>query len=346
MTHKKARRTKPGTSDFLAALRRLAGSKEKLRFGEVEALSRADALGVEEFRSEWPEIPTERRRALAKSMLETGEEYMHTEFSDLFHVMLEDPDELVRAAAVEGLWGEESPTYGKRLMRMFADDPSALVRAAAASGLGNYLYEAEMEDVAIPPGEQITEVLLAHVNDPDEDLEVRRRSLEAVAWSSDERVHNAIQSAYDEGDRDMRASAIFAMGRSADKAWIPIILRELRNEETALRYEAATAAGELAAPEAMAQLVKMVDDPDGQVREAVVWSLGQIGGNEARRILERIVAEGPESLAEAAEEALAELEVFSELESFNMFDFEVATLEDLEATGDEDDDALRGPRAN
>jgi HEAT repeat protein len=346
MAPKSARSTKKGASAFVEALRRLAESKGKIRYDALEALSGADARAVEAFRSEWQAIPAERRRAVAKMMLESAEESLQTDFASLFHVMLDDPEESVRAAAVEGLWSEESPTYGKRLLKIYADDPSAVVRAAAASGLGNYLYEAEMEEIAIPPGEQITKVLLAHFNNPDEELEVRRRSLEAVAWSSDERVHGAIQAAYDDEDRDMRASAIFAMGRSADKAWIPTVVRELRNQEPALRYEAATAAGELAAQDAMPYLVKMVDDPDGQVREAVVWALGEIGGNEARRILERIVAEGPESLAEAAEEALAEIEIFSDLESFSMFDFETATLEDLETTDDEDDDPPRRARAN
>jgi len=40
----------------------------------------------------------------------------------------------------------------------------------------------------------------------------------------------------------------------------------------------------------MSPLRKLLNDPDIQIREAAVWSLGQIGGNEARQALEAVLS--------------------------------------------------------
>jgi hypothetical protein len=79
-----------------------------------------------------------------------------------------------------------------------------------------------------------------------------------------------------------------------------------------MRFEAAVAAGELALAPAVRPLIRLLDDLDGQVREAAALALGKIGGREAKRALESCLRSGDPRLVESAHEALEELAFNSE----------------------------------
>ena len=100
-----------------------------------------------------------------------------------------------------------------------------------------------------------------------------------------------------------------------------------------LRSEAARAAGELEIPEAMPDLIELLDDPDENTRSASIWSLSQIGGEGVRETLERMYSqaeeEGEISLLEAALENL----MFNEgLQFMPFFDFPEYEEDDLDET--------------
>lgn len=310
-------------SRFVRTLRQLAGSSGEVSAAEINKLSGASSQDIADFRAEWPRITVERQRAIVNAMTEAAELSVHLDFTDLFIALLDDSDEYVRAGAVDGLWENELPKTARRLLRMLTEDPSVLVRSAAAEGLGHFLLRAEEGRLANPSAAAMTDALLARFRDPREDIDVRRHSLESVSFSSDERVRDAIGEAYDDDDQVMRVSAVFAMGRSDDQAWSETVLGELASQDPAMRYEAAYAAGELMLVDALPQLFEMVEtDADGEVRQSAIWALGQIGGNEARRVLEAVLEGGDESLQEAAEDALAELDFGEGIMPFNIFDFD------------------------
>jgi len=106
----------------------------------------------------------------------------------------------------------------------------------------------------------------------------------------------------------MQISAVFAMGRSADTRWARQVRQELFSPNTALRYEAARACGELQLSEAVPELEELADDVDHEVQEAALWALGQVGGDKAREILEHYCLAENEATQTAAEAALDELE--------------------------------------
>jgi HEAT repeat protein len=123
-------------------------------------------------------------------------------------------------------------------------------------------------------------------------------------------VREIIEAAYYDEDETMQASALFAMGRSADPYWAKVILRELDSRNPELRFEAARACGELEARAAVEQLAAMsLNDPDREAQEAAIWALGRIGGNEARRALEAAYESDDEALSQAAAEALDEMDM-------------------------------------
>jgi HEAT repeat protein len=117
-----------------------------------------------------------------------------------------------------------------------------------------------------------------------------------------------IRTAYASPDELMRISAVFAMGRSADDQWIETVISELEAQSPAMRYEAARAAGELEARNAISPLAHLLDDPDREVQEMAIWALGQIGGDRARALLSKLAKSDDAVLAEAADDALEELE--------------------------------------
>jgi len=105
----------------------------------------------------------------------------------------------------------------------------------------------------------------------------------------------------------MKASALKAMGRSINKRWLPEVGKELTSAEPSLRYEAATAAGEMSADELTQPVIRLCDDTDREVVLAAIWALGQIGGPESSRALKALANSDDEALANAANEALTEL---------------------------------------
>jgi HEAT repeat protein len=161
------------------------------------------------------------------------------------------------------------------------------------------------EDLCRP----VYDALCAIARDKAEVIEVRRRALEAVSYVGSEEVAALLQYAYDHPDEDMRTSAIFGMGRSADSRWISTVMEGLYSVYPEIRYEAARACGELEARQATSKLAVLIQDPDREVQEAALWALGQVGGDEALRLLELCCQSEDEVLREAAEAALLEIEL-------------------------------------
>jgi hypothetical protein len=96
------------------------------------------------------------------------------------------------------------------------------------------------------------------------------------------------------------------MGRSCDLRWQKIILTELQSDAPSMRYEAALAAGEMMLRSAVPILARLIEDADAEVRDASIWALGQIGGQQAKDILLDALEDADDYTASAIEEALAE----------------------------------------
>jgi HEAT repeat protein len=157
------------------------------------------------------------------------------------------------------------------------------------------------------------QALLETLRSAEEDFEVRRRAVEAIAYSGEAGVRDIIEAAYYDEDEKMQSSALFAMGRSADLYWSKLLVRELDNPNPELRFEAARACGELETQQAVSRLIQMsMSDPDREVQQAAVGALGRIGGREAREALETFYESEDEVLSEAAAEALDEMDLLGE----------------------------------
>jgi HEAT repeat protein len=308
-------------TDFEKLLQQISDTSNRLSVASLYGLSRMDREEVLLFQKVWPSIAVERRRQIINFLVEIAEGSFEVNFGPIFRFCLNDEDEQVRRAAIEGLWEDDDPALINPLIKLLRDDPSIAVRAEAATSLGRYVLLGELDKIKAKYFALVQEALLETIRSSSEDLEVRRRAIESIAYSSEEAVRGIIEAAYYDEDERMRISAVFAMGRSADPYWSDLVIKELESAKPEMRYEAAVACGELKLLEAIPLLAELVNDPDREVLEAAIWALGQIGGNESRRILYKCYREDDEFLCEAVDEALENLESMEALPHIHLDDF-------------------------
>ena len=198
------------------------------------------------------------------------------------------------------------------LLRLVQQDPATEVRSAAATALGRFALLAEQQKISVENRLRISQALLAVIHNAAEQVEVRRRALEALAPLSLPDVTQAIWEAYRREEPGLRISAVYAMGRNCDMLWMPTVLKEMENDDPEMRYEAAAAAGEMGEAEAITRLVELTVDADMEVKLAAIVALGKIGGQEAKQRLRTLKTSKSQAIREAAEHAMAEIESYEE----------------------------------
>lgn len=299
------RREKPDLPTTLTALQTSDRQDSVIFYG----LSDLTSFEAAEFEKTWSKLDDERRRRIIHELVDTSEANFELNYSMVALSVLDDPDAEVRTGAVELLWESEEVSTLHRLLEIAQWDDAAEVRAAAATAVGRFILMGELGDFPENEAVRAQDIVIGILNNEDEEIDVRRRALEAIANSSHEIVEGAIREAYESHEYKMRVSAVFAMGRSADDQWIPTVLRELDSDDTEIRYEAARAAGELMIEDAIPALSRMAFDSDRELQNNAIWSLGEIGGRESVRILNLLAANAQEmdddDLTEAVEDALA-----------------------------------------
>ena len=296
------------TMTVAALMDQLADESTAISVARLYALSNLEKSDWARFEAAWPRLPDDRRHAVMRHLVDIAESNFEVSFGPVFRLGLTDPDAAVREAAIDGLWEDEDPRLIKPLLAMLQRDSSPSVRATAASALGHYVYLDAIDEIPHAQIEPLNLALRAVIDAPDEPLEVRRRAVEALSFSSADDVSDIIRRAYASPEEEMRISAVFAMGSSADDQWIETVVAELDSPSPAMRYEAAHAAGELEARSAVPSLARMLDDPDREAQEMAIWALGQVGGDRAQALLTDLTECDDAALAEAAVDALEEME--------------------------------------
>jgi len=265
---------------------------------------------LEDFLVTWHELPPAERRLAVKTMAELAEDNVELDFNDLYRRFLKDPDAEVRSLAIEGLWEDERASTAELLIETVRTDAVESVRAVAVDGLGRFALRIALGEVSARVADRVRAMLLELVA-PGQPHELRRRAVEAGGYLSEEPFRQATRAAYAGSDIRLQASAVRAMGRSADALWTDTIMRELRSEEPMMRFEAVRAAGEMEDARFVPALTDAVDDEDTEVRLAAIEALGLIGGQRARQALMRIRQGRDPVLADAAEAALDEMDTIT-----------------------------------
>lgn len=286
----------------------------------------------------WPALSTTRRLGLLEDMEMLADSNTMMHFDAVNRIALGDEDARIRLTAVRSLWPSEQPALVPKLFDLLDHDDNPEVRAQAAGALGRFVYLGEVGKIPEVTLKQAEDRLL-DIMESDEDELVQRRALESLGYSSRAEVPDLIEEAYESDDDEWIASALFAMGRSADDRWAPLVIERLNDSSVELSREAARAAGELELAEALPVLIDLLQDEDSELRLAAAWSLSQIGGNGVAEALEELLERTEdEDEIDLIENAIENLALTQEMSDLNLMDFSPEDFEDMtHSNGDSGD---------
>ncbi|MFC1963663.1 HEAT repeat domain-containing protein [Chloroflexota bacterium] len=308
-------------SPFEQFMMELQDTDEHIVRSKLTNLSELSPEEIGIFRSQWSDIDAERRRQIVGQLAELAGENLELDFDEVLRACLADPDAETRTNAIEGLWDCEDSKILDQLIVLLLEDSVTSVRASAACALRKFALLAELGKLSQGDAARVEKALLAAWNNKKEQLEVCRRTLEAISSLSKPVVIDLIRQAYNSDNLELQISALYAMGQNCDPGWLPILLQELRSPHAEMRFEAARACGELESEEAIPSLIEAITDLDLQVRTSAIEALGKIGGNSAKEALRRCLTNHDELSQEAAKEALGELLFLEDPLSLNMEDY-------------------------
>jgi len=288
-------------------------------------LSDLEEGALVELKRLWNQIPARRRINLLEDLAGLQESDDVLSFERIAAHALRDPEPQARIFALEILWDDPIPGRLNTLLHILQKDPEPAVRAQAAAVLGEYVFLGEVDHLNEDQKVILEEALLASA-EPGEDPRVQRRALESLGASSHPDVPGLIQTAFNRPEVEWIASALTAMGRSADEErWGKTVLDCLHHPETQIHLEAVRAAGTLGLAAARQPLLDMLEDDHEEDREilmAVVWALSGIGGPGVRDALTRLSEEvEDDEEADLIDEALENLMMVDSLDGQEMFDF-------------------------
>lgn len=248
-------------------------------------------------------LPVEVRRYVVRQMLEQSETNVQVDFSRVLRQFVDDDDAEVRVLAIQGLWEDEGDRFADQLLDMLETEFDPAVREAIVEGLGRFAFRASTGDLDDKRAARIRDTLI-ELFQSDEQVAIRRRALESVAYFEDDEVEEAISEAFDSIIHDLHIASIFSMGRNLSARWFPTVLGEMQDPDAEIRFEAVRASGEFGDERAVSLLLDLVEDEDAEVRMASVIALGQIGGKVAVGALRRLIRDGDPAISETAQEAL------------------------------------------
>jgi HEAT repeat protein len=286
----------------------------------------------------WPDVKADRRASIIEAVEEINDSDTLVNFDLLARYGLVDADPRVRAGSIRLLWECGDKDLPDKYIKMMNDDVEPIVRAAAASALGMFEYMGELEEIPEALFHRVEESLMNKYKSDDEPL-VRRQALEALGFSSRPEMYELIKAASQIKDNQWLSAALFAMGRSADIRWEPKIRQYIESPDPEIQVEAIRAAGQLelsSCRELLLELLENAQEMDEEVRQAVVWSLSQIGGETVRARLEGLMEElEDDDEVDFIAEALDNLTFNEGFQLFDMLDLDdIASMEeDLDAPG-------------
>lgn len=289
----------------------LADSTRRPAASQLARLSDLSLAEASRFEELWPGLGVVRRRQVIRQLAADAESRVEMNFDRVFNACLKDSDEVVRVKAIEGLWECHDTGLIETLVTMLLEDPAQSVRAAAAKALGVFVLLTELGKLRPRYHERLSDSLMKVLQNSGQPIEVRQQALESLAYFSETRVVDVIEEAYKGHERDMKLSALRAMGRNLDGKWLELLLTEMSSAETEFRLEAVKSCGEMGDQKAVLRLIERAEDEEAGVQLAAVHALGQIGGKRAIKALAALVQHPKAAVREAAREALQEAQ-FSE----------------------------------
>lgn len=310
----------PETITFQSVLDHLLDSKKDIPHSHFQHYSDLDPKSLRLFLDVWPSVKPDRKLLLLEELLSHFDSDALASYEEIGRALLNDADGEVRARAIGLLAESNDPNLVDTLIDIFLNDTDLAPRMESASLLGEFILLGELEELDEELQRRVEDALMSVIRSED-NPSLRKRALESLGYSSRGEMVNIIESAFQRADPTWIASALRAMGRSHDNRWNDDVISKLLDEDPRIRFAAAEAAGELSIEEAAPIMLQMLEDEeeDDDVISAAIWSLSQIGGDDARiYILNMIEQTEDEDLTAFLEDALENLDFNEELGKFNL----------------------------
>ncbi len=264
------------------------------------------------------------RRSAAWSLGEIADALAIPALAD---ALARDRDTEVRKNAASALGSIDNPRATPALMTALERDAEVSVRIQAAESLANIEDPAAVDalirtlDRDDDPGVKRAVIEAIHHMEGaravpavsralrDANAEVRRAAADALGSMDDNDAVPALMAVVRDADNEVRRAAISALGSLHDRRALPAFVAGLSDPDVEVRRTSAEAFGSLenlrtAPPE----LIRAMDDKDGEVRHAVAHALGHIGDPDAVRVLVAHVSDPNVEVRQAVVDALDEFD--------------------------------------
>jgi len=243
-------------------------------------------------------------------------------FLNLLKDRLAPPSDRLIAAELAGDFTAINDDLAHALMAVLRDggEPEEL-RARAAISFGAALDAADIEfeeelqgfddeemvPISVETFLQIRQLLKGLYAGEKVPKLVRRRILEAAVRAPEPWQEDAIREAYASGDRDWILTAVFAM--RFVNGFEDETMEALKSSDSEIHREAVLAAGEKELDAAWPHVLALAKDnrTEKDLRIAAIGAVGSIRPDEAQAILFKLAESEDEDIAEAADEALADV---------------------------------------
>jgi len=328
------------TLSFQSVLDHLLDSKKDIPQSHLQLYSDLDPKSLRLFMDIWSSVKPERKLLLLSELLKNLDSDHIVNYEEIGRALLNDADAPVRAYAIGLLAESNDPRLASTLINIFLTDTDLAPRMEAATLLGEFVLLAELEELDEKLKAKIEDALITVIRSEDNPA-LRKRALESLGYSSRDEMVNIIETAFQRADPTWVASALRAMGRSHDDRWNDDVVSKLLDEDPRIRFAAAEAAGELNIEAAAPIMLQMLEDEeeDDDVISATIWSLSQIGGEDARIYIVNLIENTEdEDLVAFLEDALENLDFHEEMDKFDLLSLDEDDLEDLEEVEELDDE--------
>jgi HEAT repeat protein len=328
---------------FQAVLDHLLDSKKDIPQNHLNLYSDLDPKSLGLFLEVWPGVKTTRKLLLLNMLLAQLDSDTLVSYEEIGRALLNDPDGEVRARAIRLLAESDDPKLVSILLEIFLNDADLAPRMEAVTLLGEFILLGELEKLNEKLQHKIEDALISVIRSEDNPA-LRRRTLEALSYSSRPELAALIESAFERADPAWIASALRAMGRSHDERWNEDVVSMLLNDDPRILLAAVEATGELGIKEAGPLLIQILQDDEEEEEEdeiaaATIWSLSQIGGDEARIYLVNLIENTEdEDVIEYLEDALENLDFNEELNKFDLLSLDEYELNELDELAEPDED--------
>jgi HEAT repeat protein len=223
---------------------------------------------------------------------------------------LEDDHERVRSAAADALGTVATGSALAALLAML-DDDNAAIRRVAASALGNAGSAEPVPDLvgaledshdAVRQAAVFSIIQLLSTAPTDQSHQVREAIVEELEGVDDETIVDPLLEVMAEAsEASQRRNAVWFLGRVTDQADPPqevvdALVETFSDEDRMTAQFASTSVTELGGLYVESSLIDLLqdnDEPSG-ARARAAYALGEVGGERAREVLDRMTDEDVE----------------------------------------------------